>query len=61
MASALRAVVLILEEHVDALPAPIDAMGLDEPVLDFHHLDKVHLLAVGALAWILPGRAASGR
>ena len=48
VASALPAVVLILGEHVDALPAPVDTMCMDEPVLDLHHLDKVHLLTVGA-------------
>jgi hypothetical protein len=27
------------------IPAPINTMSADEPVLNLHHLDKVHLFA----------------
>lgn len=54
----LGAVVLVLGEHVDTLPPPVDAMGSDEAVFDLHDLDEVHLLAVGRLARVLPSRAA---
>lgn len=57
VAVGLGAVVLVLPEHVDALPAPVNVMGPDESVLDFHHFDKVHLFALGALARVLPGRS----
>lgn len=32
---------------------PVDAVTLNEPVGDLHHLDEVHLLSVGGVARVL--------
>src|SRR5262249_42319462 len=35
-------------------PAPVHAVMRDQAVADLHHLDDVHLVAVGRLARVLP-------
>ncbi len=48
------AMIPIRFQHLDAEPAPIDAVATDQSVLDLHRFDEVHLLAVGRLARVLP-------
>jgi hypothetical protein len=50
----LLAVILAFTKDFHASPSPIDAVGLNESVLDFHHLDEVHLFAVWSLSRVLP-------
>jgi hypothetical protein len=50
----LLAVILAFTKDFHAPPSPIDAVGLNESVLDFHHLDEVHLFAVWSLSRVFP-------
>src|SRR5690242_2639946 len=45
--------------ELDAVPAPVDAMMLDQPVSDLHDFDDVHLLPVAGLPRVFPGHAAA--
>lgn len=47
--------VLVIDQDVDTAPAPIDPVCVDQPVLDLHDLDEVHLFAARGLARVLPG------
>lgn len=40
----------VVLEDLDAAPAPVDAVTLNGPVGDLHHLDEVQLLSVGGVA-----------
>ena len=44
----------ILRELVDAEPAPVDAMVMDQAVLNIHDFDKLDLIAIGRLSRIFP-------
>ena len=46
----------VLRKLIDAKPAPIDAMMLDQTMLDFHYFHELDLIAVGRLPWILPNQ-----
>src|SRR4051812_1904334 len=48
-----------LFEDLDAEPAPIDAMSLNETVSDIHHFHEVHLRPVRRRARILPHQSAA--
>jgi hypothetical protein len=50
----LLAVIRVLAKDFHASPSLIDPVGLNESVLDFHHLDEVHLFAVWSLSRVLP-------
>jgi hypothetical protein len=50
---SLRVMTVFLKKPY-AIPAPINTMSTDEPVLDLHHLDKVHLFATRPRARIFP-------
>jgi hypothetical protein len=39
-------VVRVVADDPDATPSPVDVVLRDETLLDVHHLDEVHLLAV---------------
>src|ERR1700704_5283941 len=54
MAQAILSMVAILLKDLDTEPAPIDAVAVDQPILDLHHLDEIHLLAVRRRARIFP-------
>src|SRR5205823_7987451 len=51
---ALLAAVMAFLQDLDAEPAPIDTMVLDQAVLQLHDLDEVDLLALVGKAWIFP-------
>jgi hypothetical protein len=55
----LLAVILVVTKDFHASPSPIDAVGLNESVLDFHHLDEVHLFAVWSLSRVRSRHPAS--
>jgi hypothetical protein len=50
----LLAVIPVFAKDFHASPSPIDAVGLNESVVDFHHLDEVHLFAVWSPSRVLP-------
>jgi hypothetical protein len=51
-------VIFVALDHAHTVPAPIDAVALNEPLLvQLHRLDEVHLIAVRGLARILPDQA----
>lgn len=52
------AVILVTLQDSDAKPAPIDTVTLDLPfIVEVHHLDEVHLLALPRVARIFPDQA----
>src|SRR5215467_2824032 len=56
--ASLAAMVAFLQE-LNAEPAPIDAMVLDQAVLQLHDLDKVDLLALIGKARVFPHQLGS--
>jgi hypothetical protein len=43
-------------KDLEPTPAPVDAVVADQPVLDLHHLDEIHLFAVGLSPRIFPNQ-----
>lgn len=52
--SRILSMVAILLKDLDAGPTPVDAVAVDQPILDLHHLDEIHLLAVRRRSRIFP-------
>jgi hypothetical protein len=50
--------IAVLLKELDAEPAPVDAVAADQPVRYLHHLDKIHLFAIGFLTRIFPHQLA---
>src|SRR5262249_43288381 len=50
---------MAVAQHVQRIPAPIDAVALDMAVLDLHDLHEVHLLSVGGLPGVFPRQYAA--
>src|ERR1700739_2583303 len=46
-------------QHIQGVPAPVDAVTPDQAVLDLHDLDEIHLVAIGRDARIFPGHDAA--
>src|SRR5436305_813632 len=46
--------IAVFLQKFDAEPAPIHTMAVNQPVRYLHHLDEVHLFAVGLLPGIFP-------
>ncbi len=44
------------DEHLGAVPAPVDAVGDDAPVGQHLDLGDVDLVSVGGVAWVLPSK-----
>src|SRR5262245_30051145 len=59
VAAATEFSLMPVAEHIESIPAPIDAMALDKAIPDLHDLDQVHLVAVWRRAWVFPGQYAA--
>src|SRR2546423_3027944 len=46
--------ICVLLQDAHAIPAPIDSMMLNQTVAKLHDFDKIHLLAIGCAARVLP-------